>query len=132
MQTQIASNTAKMICKRSEVFQMWLKLTKEMHELSDSEIVLAAKFLEKRAELKDRIIDDELLDEYLMSTKMKNTIKDECGIDKQSNFQNMITSLRKKGFLIEGSKISKSYIPNITKDSEFFKLSFVIKIDNNG
>lgn len=130
---QIPSNVAKITCTRAEVFQVWLKLTREMHNLSDTEIILAAKFLEVRAELKTKIVDESLLDEFLMSTRVKADIREACGIDKMSNFQNMITQLRKKGFFEDKNRISKAFIPNINSTSNMFKMSFIIKIeDTNG
>ena len=129
---QIPSNVAKITCTKAEVFQIWLKLTREMHSLSDAEIILAAKFLEVRAELKTKIVDEDLLDEFLMSTRVKADIREACGIDKISNFQNMITQLRKKEFFEGKNKIAKSFIPNINSDTELFKMSFLIKIEDNG
>lgn len=122
------TNIAKLVANRDEVCFQWLKLTRELHGLSTSEMQLAAAFLDKYIEFKEKILDDELLNEFLMSTKVKNTLREKAGIDKQANFQNAISSLRRKGFFDKNDNISKAFIPNINGDSEYFKITFFIKI----
>lgn len=122
-------NRAKIDCTKDTVFENWLNITKELHGLSESEIKLAAKFLEKRMELKEKILDEEMIDEYLQSTKVRNGIKEAANVKNVAVFQNMLTSLRKKGFFIEGDKIARAFIPNINSESKFFKIEFILKID---
>lgn len=126
--TLINTNRAVIQCTRSNLCEQWLKITRELHGLSDGEMVLAAKFLDKRMELKEKITDDELLDEYLQSTKVRQAIKEAANVKNTPVFQNMLSNLRKKGFLIDGDRINKAFIPNITKDSKFFKVEIIFKI----
>ena len=132
MNKPINTNMAKLKCTRDTVCFEWLKLTKELHGLSTAEMQLAAAFLDKYIEFKEKILDEALLNEFLMSTKVKAYIKDKLGIDKQTSFQNLISSLRKKGFFDSQDNISKVFIPNIDSKSQYFKISFILKIEDNG
>jgi hypothetical protein len=125
------SNTNRAIvkCSRDNLCEQWLRITKELHGLSESEIVLAAKFLNKRIELKEKITDEELLDEYLQSSKVRSVIKQEANVKNMAVFQNMMSALRKKGFFGEGDRISKAFIPNINTESKFLKIEFILKAD---
>ena len=126
------TNIAKINCARDEVCFQWLKLTKELHGLSVAEMQLAAAFLDKFIEFKEKILDDDLLNEFLMSTKVKSSIRERLGIEKQTSFQNMLSSLRKKGFFDKEDRILKAFIPNINTKSEVFKVMFVLKIEDDG
>lgn len=80
-------------------------------------------------ELKEKITDDDLLSEYLQSSKVRSVIKEAANVKNMAVFQNMMSALRKKGFFVDGDKINKVFIPNINKDSKFFKIEFILKID---
>jgi len=123
------TNVAKINCTKDDVCFQWLKLTKELHGLSTTEMQLAAAFLDKYIEFKEKILDEELLNELLMSTKVKNSLREKLNIDKQTTFQNMITVLRKKGFFDDKDRIVKAFIPNINKNSDFLKVVFILKIN---
>lgn len=128
-QKLVNTNRAVINCARDTLCEQWLKLTRELHGLSEGEMSLAAKFLEKRLELKEKITDDDLLDEYLQSTKVRQGIKEAANVKNSAVFQNMMTSLRRKKFFIDGDKINKAFIPNISSDSKFFKVEIIFKID---
>jgi hypothetical protein len=124
----INTNRAVITCARDSLCEQWLKLTKELHGLSEGEMVLAGKFLDKRIELKEKITDDDLLDEYLQSTKVRQLIKEAANVKNSAVFQNMLSNLRKKGFFLTGDKINKAFIPNITAESNVFKVEIIFKI----
>lgn len=128
-QKLINTNRAVIACARDSLCEQWLKLTRELHGLSEGEMMLAAKFLDKRIELKEKITDDDLLDEYLQSTKVRQSIKEAANVKNSAVFQNMMSNLRKKRFFVDGDKINKAFIPNITGDSKFFKVEIIFKID---
>ena len=132
MSQKTNTNIAKLSCSRDEVCLQWLRLTRELHGLSQAEMELAAGFLDKYIDYSEKILDDELLNEFLMSTKVKNSLREKLGIEKQTSFQNLITSLRKKGFFDDKDRISKAFIPNIDNTSSMFRISFIIKIDDKG
>jgi len=123
------TNRAKVLCTKDNICEQWLRITKELHGLSESEIILAARFLDKRIELKEKILDEEMIDEYLQSTKVRLGIMQAANVKNMAVFQNMLSALRKKGFFGEGDKISKAFIPNINRESKFFKIEFILKID---
>jgi len=123
------TNRAKVPCTKDNVCEQWLRITKELHGLSESEIILAARFLDKRIELKEKILDEEMIDEYLQSTKVRLGIMQAANVKNMAVFQNMLSALRKKGFFGDGDKISKAFIPNINRESKFFKIEFILKID---
>ena len=129
--SQIQPNTNRAIipCSRNDVCTQWLKLTRDMHGLSEGEIALAAKFIEKRIELKEKITDDDLLDEYIQSNKVRQQIKEAADVKNPAVFQNMMSNLRKKKFFVDKDKINKAFIPNISSGSKFFKVEIIFKID---
>ena len=129
IQKPINTNRAVINCARDTLCEQWLKLTRELHGLSEGEMALAAKFLEKRLELKEKITDDDLLDEYLQSTKVRQGVKEAANVKNSAVFENMMTSLRRKKFFVDGDKINKAFIPNISSDSKFFKVEIIFKID---
>lgn len=128
-QKLVNTNRAVISCARDTLCEQWLKLTKELHGLSESEIILASKFLDKRIELKDKILDDELIDEYLQSTKVRMAIKEAANVKNMGLFQNMMSALRRKGFFTDGDRINKVFIPNINSESKFLKVEFILKIN---
>ena len=105
----------------------WLSLIKPFHKLTDSEMKVAAQFLSKRAELSKGIIDENILDRFLMSTEIKNEIKKAVEVT-ENNFQVVMTSLRSSGF-IKNNKINKVFIPDYD-GGETFQLTFNFKINN--
>jgi len=122
-------NRAKIACTKQTVCEEWLNILKPLHGLSESEIILAARFLDKRIELKEKILDEEMIDEYLQSTKVRLSIKEAANVKNMAVFQNMLSALRRKGFFGEGDKITRAFIPNINGESKFFKVEFILKID---
>jgi len=129
MQQPSNVNRAKISCTKATICEEWLNVLKPLHGLCDSEITLAARFLDKRIELQEKITDNDLIDEYLQTTKVRASIREAANIKNMALFQNMMSSLRKKGFFTEGDKIAKVFIPNINGDSKFFKVEFIFKID---
>lgn len=129
MQQPTNVNRAIVNCSQDGLCEQWLRITKELHGLSESEIILASKFLNKRIELKEKITDDDLLDEYLQSSKVRSLIKQEANVKNMAVFQNMMSTLRKKGFFTEGDKINKVFIPNINRESKYLKVEFILKAD---
>lgn len=129
-QKLINTNRAVISCTKETLCEQWLRFTRELHGLSDGEIVLAGKFLDKRIELKEKITDDELLDEYLQSTKVRQAVKEAANVKNSAVFQNMLSSLRKKKFFLAGDRINKAFIPNLDDPSKkYFKVEIIFKID---
>lgn len=97
-----------------ELFYNWFLILKPIHKLSNKECVLASKLYKVRHELKDVILDKEILDATILSDTSRKKIVEEMGIT-ITHLQVLLTSLRKKNILIE-NKLNPKFIPQI-KDS---------------
>ena len=102
-------NRAKIQCTKATVCEEWLNILKPLHGLSESEIILAARFLDKRIELKEKISDEEMIDEYLQTTKVRSGIKEAANVKNMAVFQNMLSALRRKGIFTEG-EIGRAHV----------------------
>lgn len=112
-------------------FEIWLKLTKALHDLTNEEIRVLAVFLAKRHELSKKINDNELLDEYLFSTKIKKDVETYLGIESVTKLPNIISSFRRKGVMM-GNSIKPQFAPNLSSDFNSYILSFKVEIDDKG
>lgn len=97
-----------------ELFYNWFLILKPIHKLSNKECVLASKLYKVRHELKDVILDKDILDATILSDTSRKKIVEEMGIT-ITHLQVLLTSLRKKNILIE-NKLNPKFIPQI-KDS---------------
>ena len=114
------------VTNKYEAFETWLQLTKSLHDLTPEEIKVLAMFLSERNELQDKIIDEDLMNEYLLGTKTRKKIEIALGYE-PTRLPNIISSMRKKGAII-GDKINPRFIPDITKDFDGYKLVFNVNI----
>ena len=108
------------VTNKYEAFETWLQLTKSLHDLTPEEIKVLAMFLSERNELQDKIIDDDLMNEYLLGTKTRKKIEIALGYE-PTRLPNIISSMRKKGAII-GDKINPRFIPNLTEEQGSFRL----------
>lgn len=126
------TNIAVKTIKPKDLASEWLDITSHLNDLTKAEKDVASAFLSMRIEMSDKISDDALLDDYILSSKIRKMIKTSFGID-NARFGNIISILKKKGFFYEDSmgnlRISKGYIPKYTKGSKTFKVVFVLKIN---
>lgn len=114
------------VTNKYEAFETWLQLTKSLHDLTPEEIKVLAMFLSERNELQDKIVDEELMNEYLLGTKTRKKVETTLGYE-PSRLPNIFSSMKKKGALIDG-KINPRFIPNLTKDFDSYKLVFNVNI----
>ena len=110
------------------VFFFWMTVLTPFHGLSKRECEVASGFLKQRHYLSQRITDEVLLNEVLMSTDTKRKIRDDVAI-KEAHFQVIFSELRKKGFIIDG-KINPRYIPRIPRGEKEFSLAFLFSLGN--
>lgn len=117
------------VCK-SDFFETWLQVLKSFHDLTKKDMKVAGKFLEKRAKLREGIVDPELLDRITLSAETKKEIRDEIGMT-LSNFQVTLTKLKSVGFIQPGNRINKVYVPMYDPKKKSFNLlfSFTLKED---
>ena len=100
-----------------ELFLNWFLILKPLHNLSNKECILASKLYKYRDELKEVILDKEILDTY------RKKIIEEMDIT-MIHLQVLLTSLRKKNVIID-NRLNPKFIPHI-KDSE---LSLLIRFE---
>tara|TARA_R110000796_G_scaffold63909_3_gene147824 strand:- start:569 stop:997 length:429 start_codon:yes stop_codon:yes gene_type:complete len=112
---------------KKKFFMYWLQFLKPYHKLRDKEIEMLSLFLNKRYELSEKIKDDDLLDTMLFDKKIKDEIREEMNYSSHQVFNNMLSSLRSKGVIING-KINKGLIPELLEGSDNFKLIFNFNI----
>lgn len=105
----------------------WLQFLKPYHKLRDKEMEMLSLFLNKRYELSKKITDEDLLDTMLFDKNIKDQIKKEMNYSNHQVFNNMLSSLRSKGVIING-KINKGLIPDLGEDGDNFKLIFNFNI----
>lgn len=104
-----------------ELFLNWFLILKPLHNLSNKECILASKLYKYRDELKEVILDKEILDTTILSDTYRKKIIEEMDIT-MIHLQVLLTSLRKKNVIID-NRLNPKFIPHI-KDSE---LSLLIR-----
>ena len=80
-----------------------------------------------RYELSRDVKNPDLVNKLLFATDTRNQIRGDLNDMSQKVFNNLLTSLRKKGVLTKGNVINPVLVPNMTEDG--FKLIFNFEID---
>ena len=124
------SSVTKIPCTLLRFFKYWLQFTEPLHKLQTKEIEVFAYILRKRYELSKIIKEEALLDEYLLSSKVRKEINEEIGITIAYS-QVIMSNLRKKGAITEDNRINKKFIPDLQEDSQTFNLMFTFDIGND-
>ena len=109
------------------VFKYWLRFLKPYHGLRPREIDALAVMLFYRYELSRVISDKKLVDKLLFATDTRTQIREDLDNMNQKVFNNLLTSLRKKGVLDGDNVINPVLIPSMTEDG--FNLVFNFEID---
>ena len=112
---------------KKSIFRYWLEFLKPYHKLRNKEIEALSLMLYYRYELSREIPNLEMVDMILFSTETRGKIRAELGNMSQKVFNNLLTSLRKKGVLTKENKINHVLIPNMTENG--FKLIFNFEIE---
>ena len=111
---------------RKSLFYRWLEITKPFHKLTSQQHNILSLLLYYFFEYKKDIKNDKLCWKMVFDYETKHLIKNELGI-KDPNLQNVLTTLRKKGVIIDNAIVS-TYIPNLEEDSNNFKVIFNFNI----
>ena len=114
---------------KKKFFIYWLQFLKPYHKLRDKEIEMLAHFLVVRDELSSKIKDESLIDDMLFSKNIKDDIKKKMNYSSHQVFNNMLSSLRNKGVIING-RINQGLIPKLNDKKDNFKLIFNFNIVN--
>tara|TARA_R110000796_G_scaffold165848_2_gene282720 strand:- start:1760 stop:2128 length:369 start_codon:yes stop_codon:yes gene_type:complete len=111
---------------KKSIFRLWLEFLKPYHKLRNKEVEALSLMLYYRYELSREIPNIEMVDMILFSTETRAKIRSELSNMSQKVFNNLLTSLRKKGVLTKDNKIHHNLIPNMTEDG--FKLIFNFEV----
>ena len=111
---------------KKSIFRLWLEFLKPYHKLRNKEIEALSLMLYYRYELSREIRNVEMVDMILFSTETRSKIRSELSDMSQKVFNNLLTSLRKKGVLTKDNKIHHNLIPNMTESG--FKLIFNFEV----
>jgi hypothetical protein len=111
---------------KKSIFRFWLEFLKPYHKLCNREVEALSIMLYYRYELSREIPNIEMVDMILFSTETRGKIREELSNMSQKVFNNLLTSLRKKGVLTKDNKIHHNLIPNMTEDG--FKLIFNFEV----
>jgi hypothetical protein len=112
------------------VFMYWLEFLKPYHKLANKEVEALSILLYYRWELSKEVSNIALVDKLLFSSEVRLKVREDLGGMKSGVFNNLLTTLRKKGVLSKDNKIIPALIPNIRPESTGFKLIFDFEIND--
>lgn len=113
-------------CRLSDdFFKYWLLFIQPLHSLTPKIIDVAACLLKNRYLLSKSIIDDNILNKFLMGSEMREKMVKELNIP-STNYNVALNKLKKAGFLVDG-KIEQKFIPIIKPDAKSF--NFLLYFD---
>lgn len=113
---------------KGKFFRYWIECLAPFHNLTDREMDVFASFLKLRNELSKSVNDNAILDELLMSSSSKRTVREECNMS-SAFFQAVMAKLKKSG-MITGNRINPKFIPKgINEDDKSFQLLFYFDLD---
>lgn len=107
---------------KSDFFSKWLILTQPLHKLPKADQTVLAEILKLRYEYSFKINDEDLLNEFIFSTKNRATIMDSLKLS-TDRFNNILSSLRKLG-VITNNKINNAFIPKINGSTDKYSIVF--------
>lgn len=107
-------------------FRMWYEFLKPFHKLTDREIDVITAFTYERYLLSKVISDPEILDKVVMSEDTKKKVREETDVT-LAYFPVIMGKLRKNKVIIN-NKINPRFIPNISSESDSFKLMLLFDI----
>ena len=114
---------------KKSIFRYWLEFLKPYHKLRTKELEALSLMLYYRYELSREIKNMETVDMILFSTQTRSKIRKDLNDMGQKVFNNLLTSLRKKGVITKDNKINPVLIPMMTEKG--FKLVFNFEVKKN-
>lgn len=109
---------------KDDLFLNWFYILKPIHNLSKKECILASKLYKYRYELKEVILDSEILDNTILSEQYRKKIIEEMGIT-IIHLQVLLTSLRKKNIIIE-NRLNPKFVPQISNSNLILYIDFEV------
>ena len=120
------TNIKRIVTSKKKVFDYWLQFLKPYHKLRQKEIEAVSLMLYYRYELSREISNIDLVEKLLFSTETRKEMRAELGGMGPKVFNNMLTTLRKKGVLGKDNKINPGLIPKMSETG--FKLIFSFEV----
>lgn len=120
-------NVKRISTSKKEIFRYWLEFLKPYHKLRQKEIEVLSLMLYYRYELSREVKNPDLVNKLLFSTDTRNQIREDLSDMGQKVFNNLLSSLRKKGVLSDKNVINPVLIPSMTENG--FQLIFNFEID---
>jgi hypothetical protein len=111
---------------QKQFFKVWLTLLQPFLKLRDQELNVLATLLYYRHTIQEQVKSKTIIDELLFNTKTRKKIKEELGIESYS-FNNILSSLRKKG-MITNNSLNTKIIPLVEPGFDNFKLVYNVEI----
>ena len=108
----------------SNFLRSWLEVMKPFHHLAPREMDFAAMLLMKRHEISKEVTNQNLIDKLLFERETMEELMNNSGLTR-AHVQVILRRLRESG-LLEGKKVSKSYIPKWTEGTPF-RMVFVFE-----
>ena len=124
-------NIKRIAVTRKSLYLYWLTFLKPYHKLRQQEIETMALFLYYRYQLSEEVSNQDLVDKLLFSADTKKSIMQDLNISNNYVFNNLLSTLRKKGVITKDNKINPVLIPSISKDSLNFKLIFNFELKDD-
>lgn len=112
---------------RDEFFTYWLALTQPLHNLTKTNIKVLIELLKIRLEYSTKIIDDEVLDDWVFESKNRKRVMDALDLS-VDRFNNILSDLRRSGVIID-NRINKAFVPNITNESTKYNIVFELNLE---
>lgn len=109
-----------------KLFRQWLEITKSFHKLAKQPQEVLALLLYNHYILKKDITNEKILWKMVFDYDVRVSIQQELGITTAS-FNNNLTILRKKN-IIKDNTIVSTYIPDLSKQADNFKVIFNFNI----
>lgn len=111
------NNIIKIPTSLNEFFRYWLEFLKPFHNLTNKEMEVAAKLLQYRHKLSQKVTDERILGDLLLSRETRKSIRDEIGIT-TAHLQVILSTLKNVGFLKDGM-INQRFIPRLNNNKQF-------------
>ena len=111
------NNIIKIPTSINDFLRYWLEFLKPFHFLTNKEMEVAAKILQYRHDLSQKVSDEKILGELLLSRENRKNIREELGIT-TAHLQVILSTLKSVGFLKDGM-INPRFIPRLNNKKQF-------------
>ncbi len=112
-----------------QFFKLWLMILQPFLKLRQQELKVLAELLYHRHSISKQVKNKAIINDLLFNSKTRKKIKQDLDI-KTYSFNNILSSLRKKGVISENNELNKKIIPKVEESFSNFKLIYNIEIED--